>query len=118
MLSFAAMFALPLLSPSMQLVLIAVAAVGFDLGLQSSLVAHQTLVYSLEPKARGRLNALLFTGVFVGMALGSLLGSKAWALGRWPAVVALATIAGGVALVIRLTQKARPTEIAAEQAAQ
>jgi len=33
-------------------------------------------------------------------------------------VVALATIAGGVALVIRLTQKARPTEIAAEQAAQ
>ncbi|EOV3147623.1 MFS transporter, partial [Cronobacter malonaticus] len=117
MISFAAMFALPLLSPSMQLVLIAVAAVGFDLGLQSSLVAHQTLVYSLEPKARGRLNALLFTGVFVGMALGSLLGSKAWALGGWPAVVALATFAGGVALVIRLTQKARPTEIAAQQAA-
>ncbi|ELQ5980095.1 MFS transporter [Cronobacter sakazakii] len=118
MISFATMFALPLLSPSMQLVLIAVAAVGFDLGLQSSLVAHQTLVYSLEPKARGRLNALLFTGVFVGMALGSLLGSKAWALGGWPAVVALATLAGGVALVIRLTQKARPAEITAQQAAQ
>jgi len=118
MLSFAAMFALPLLSPSMQLLLIALAAVGFDLGLQSSLVAHQTLVYSLEPKARGRLNALLFTGVFVGMALGSLLGSKAWALGGWPAVVALATLASGIALVIRLTQKARPAEFAAQQAAQ
>ncbi|EOW6744345.1 MFS transporter [Cronobacter dublinensis] len=117
-LSFAAMFALPLLSPSMQLLLIALAAVGFDLGLQSSLVAHQTLVYSLEPKARGRLNALLFTGVFVGMALGSLLGSKAWALGGWPAVVALATLASGVALVIRLTQKARPAEFATQQAAQ
>ncbi|WP_340581770.1 lipid II flippase MurJ, partial [Klebsiella pneumoniae] len=42
---------------------------GFDLGLQSSLVAHQNLVYGLEPQARGRLNALLFTVVFIGMSL-------------------------------------------------
>ncbi|ELY2497652.1 MFS transporter [Cronobacter muytjensii] len=118
MLSFAAMFALPWLTPSMQLLLIALAAVGFDLGLQSSLVAHQTLVYSLEPTARGRLNALLFTGVFVGMALGSLLGSKAWAFGGWPAVVALATLASGLALVIRLTQKTRPAGFAAKPVAE
>ncbi|CCJ78960.1 MFS permease protein [Cronobacter muytjensii 530] len=118
MLSFAAMFAQPLLTPSMQLLVIALAAVGFDLGLQSSLVAHQTLVYSLEPTARGRLNALLFTGVFVGMALGSLLGSKAWAFGGWPAVVALATLASGLALVIRLTQKTRPAGFAAKPVAE
>ena len=68
-LSFALMFALPVLSPHGQLALIALSAVGFDLGLQSSLVAHQNLVYGLEPKARGRLNALLFTVVFIGMAL-------------------------------------------------
>ena len=59
-----------------QLVLIALSAVGFDLGLQSSLVAHQNLVYSLEPQARGRLNALLFTVIFIGMALGSALGQQ------------------------------------------
>lgn len=101
--SFGLMFLLPLLPVQGQLALIALSAVGFDLGLQSSLVAHQNLVYSLEPEARGRLNALLFTVVFIGMALGSALGSKLYALASWPAVVALAVASGAIALAIRLT---------------
>ncbi|HCT25322.1 MAG TPA: MFS transporter, partial [Stenotrophomonas sp.] len=40
-----------------------------------ALVAHQTLVYGLVPPARSRLNALLFTGMFIGMAAGGALGS-------------------------------------------
>lgn len=79
-LSFALMFVLPLLPVHAQLALIALSAIGFDLGLQSSLVAHQNLVYGLEPQARGRLNALLFTVVFIGMSLGSVLGSKLYVL--------------------------------------
>ncbi|MFY9995579.1 MAG: MFS transporter [Leclercia sp.] len=106
--SFALMFLLPLFGLHGQLILIAVAAVGFDLGLQSSLVAHQNLVYGLEPQARGRLNALLFTVVFIGMALGSALGSQLYTFAGWPGVVALATVAAAVALVIRLTD--RPCE--------
>ncbi|WP_449547442.1 MFS transporter [Lelliottia amnigena] len=105
--SFALMFLMPALGTSGQLILIAVSAVGFDLGLQSSLVAHQNLVYSLEPQARGRLNALLFTVIFIGMALGSALGSKVYAMVGWPGVVALATVCGAVALLIRLIESAR-----------
>ncbi|MNB89228.1 Inner membrane transport protein YnfM [compost metagenome] len=111
-LSFALMFLLPLFGLHGQLILIAVAAVGFDLGLQSSLVAHQNLVYGLEPQARGRLNALLFTVVFIGMALGSALGSQLYTLAGWPGVVALATVAAAVALVIRLTERPRETRTA------
>jgi predicted MFS family arabinose efflux permease len=89
--SFALMFLMPALGVHGQLILIAISAVGFDLGLQSSLVAHQNLVYSLEPQARGRLNALLFTVVFIGMALGSALGSNIYSLAgrawsRWQPV--------------------------------
>lgn len=105
--SFALMFLMPALGTSGQLILIAVSAVGFDLGLQSSLVAHQNLVYSLEPQARGRLNALLFTVIFIGMALGSALGSKVYAMVGWPGVVALATVCGAIALLIRLMESAR-----------
>ena len=101
--SFALMFLLPALPVQGQWLLIALSAVGFDLGLQSSLVAHQNLVYSLEPLARGRLNALLFTMVFIGMALGSVLGSQVYALANWEGVVALATFSSAIALVIRLT---------------
>lgn len=112
--SFALMFLMPMLGVHSQLILIAVSAVGFDLGLQSSLVAHQNLVYSLEPQARGRLNALLFTVVFIGMALGSALGTKVYALAGWPAVVALATLTGAIALVIRLTERTATTTAAAQ----
>lgn len=105
MLSFAAMFLLPLLSPHAQLVLIVLSAIGFDLGVQATLVSHQTLVYGLEPAARGRLNALLFTVVFIGMAVGSALGSKALELGGWSGVVTLATLAGGASLVVRFISR-------------
>ncbi|WP_442910792.1 MFS transporter [Kluyvera sp. CHPC 1.251] len=102
--SFALMLLLPVLPPMAQLALIAISAVGFDLGLQSSLVAHQNLVYSLEPQARGRLNALLFTGVFIGMSVGSVLGTQVYAMAGWEGVVVLATIAGLVALAIRISE--------------
>lgn len=103
--SFSLMFLLPALPVHGQWVLIALSAVGFDLGLQSSLVAHQNLVYSLEPEARARLNALLFTVVFIGMALGSVLGSQVYMLADWQGVVTLATFSGAIALAIRLAGK-------------
>nr|WP_237712961.1 MFS transporter [Serratia sp. M24T3] len=105
MVSFAAMFLLPLLTPHAQLVLIVLSAIGFDLGVQATLVSHQTLVYGLEPAARGRLNALLFTVVFIGMAAGSALGSKALELGGWSGVVALATVAGAASLLVRFLSR-------------
>ncbi|WP_318368617.1 MFS transporter [Enterobacter sp.] len=105
--AFALMFVMPLLPTEAQLAVIAISAIGFDLGLQSSLVAHQNLVYGLEPQARGRLNALLFTMVFIGMAAGSALGSKFYSMAGWPGVVMLATIAGGIALAIRLVSLPR-----------
>ena len=63
-------------------------------------MAHQNLVYSLEPQARGRLNALLFTVVFIGMSLGSVLGSKLYVLAGWNGVVTLAVVSGAIALAI------------------
>ncbi|MGK3223860.1 MFS transporter [Enterobacter soli] len=112
--SFALMFLMPALGTHGQLFLIALSAVGFDLGLQSSLVAHQNLVYSLEPQARGRLNALLFTVVFIGMALGSVAGTNIYSLAGWSGVVALATLCGAIALVIRLIESARVMSAQAE----
>ena len=105
--SFGLMFAMPWLPIEGQLALIAVSAIGFDLGIQATMIAHQTLIYGLQPEARGRLNALLFTTVFIGMAIGSVLGSEALEKAGWPAVVGLAVLAGIGSLIVRLTQGAR-----------
>ncbi len=103
--SFAALALEPLLSPTGQIVLLAVATVGFDFGVQAALVAHQTIVYAIEPAARSRLNALLFTGMFVGMALGAAFGSAMLARWGWMGVVSFATGAATLALIVRLVPR-------------
>lgn len=110
MLSFAAMGLMPLLSTQGQLILLAASAIGFDLGVQASLVAHQTIVYGIDPGARSRLNAVLFVGMFLGMALGAALGSVLLAQWGWMGVVGLATVAAGGALLVRLWPPARRLE--------
>jgi predicted MFS family arabinose efflux permease len=103
--SFAAMGLAPFLSPSGQVVLIAASAVGFDFGIQASLVAHQTIVYGIELGARSRLNALLFTGMFIGMALGAALGSAILVRWGWMGVVVFAAAAASTALLVRLVPR-------------
>ncbi|MBW1254183.1 MFS transporter [Pantoea allii] len=103
--SFALMFLLPLLPLPGQLVLIIICTIGFDLGVQATLVAHQTLIYGLVPDARSRLNALLFTIVFIGMASGAALGSLALAHWGWNGVVVLSTLAAAVSLIVRLASR-------------
>ena len=102
LLAFGAMLAMPLLPTGAQLGLMVTSAIAFDLGFQSTLVAHQTLVYGIDPGARSRLNAVLFVGMFTGMALGAALGSLALAQWGWPAVTALAVLSAALALAVRV----------------
>ncbi len=100
-LSFAMLSLAPLLSPHAQLWLLGLGAIGFDLGVQASLIAHQTIVYSIEPGARSRLNAVLFVGMFIGMASGAALGSLLLAEWGWVAVTGMAGLAALGALAVR-----------------
>lgn len=101
--SFALMAVMGVLTPGARLGLIVLSAIGFDFGVQASLVAHQTIVYGIDPAARSRLNALLFVGMFIGMASGAWLGSLALAQWGWMGVVGLATVAALGALGVRLS---------------
>jgi predicted MFS family arabinose efflux permease len=101
-LSFSAMLLLPWLAPAGQLALIAVSALGFDLGVQASLVAHQSIIYAIAPEARSRLNAVFMVGMFTGMAAGGGLGSLALAAFGWSGVVILAAASALLALGVRM----------------
>ena len=101
--SFAAMAWATQMPVNTQLIWLAIAAVGFDLGMQATLIAHQTIVYSIDPGARSRLNAVLFTGMFIGMAAGSAVGALLLAQWGWIAVTALATVSALAALLVRLS---------------
>jgi len=113
--SFALLFLLPLLPVPAQLALIVISALGFDFGVQATLVSHQTLIFGLEHTARSRLNALMFTGMFIGMAVGSALGSLLLERAGWPGVVALLTLSGAASFVVRM-QKQREEPKASQSA--
>jgi predicted MFS family arabinose efflux permease len=109
--SFATMALLPILPTSGRVALLVLSAIGFDFGIQATLVAHQTIVYQLEPAARSRLNAILFVGMFVGMAIGAALASVLLARWGFLAVTALAATTSALAFVVRLwpAGSARPS---------
>jgi predicted MFS family arabinose efflux permease len=103
--SFTAMALAPGRTANAQLALLALCTVGFDLGVQAALIAHQTLVYGIDPGARSRLNTVLFTGIFAGMATGAATGSLLLARWGWSAVIALAGTTAAAALVVRLGRR-------------
>jgi predicted MFS family arabinose efflux permease len=105
--SFALMFLAPSLSVNTQLWLLALCTVGFDLGVQATLIAHQTIVYGLEPAARSRLNAVLFVGMFIGMSAGAAAASLLFAEWGWTAVVALAVSTSLAAFAVRMLPERR-----------
>ncbi|HEY1129430.1 MAG TPA: MFS transporter [Roseateles sp.] len=92
-------FAVQALAPA-SLWLLVVVAVLFDLGVQAALVSHQSVVYSLDPASRSRLNAVLVSAMFIGMASGAALGSALLAALGWRAVPALGAMAALGALAI------------------
>lgn len=101
-LSFASMALAGFIPAGAQLWLLVAAAIGFDLGIQAALIAHQSIIYGLDAAARSRLNAVLFTGMFIGMAIGSALAAQLFAHFGWMAVTALATATALAALILRL----------------
>jgi len=84
------------------LVILIVGAVVFDLGIQASMIAHQSIVYGLDPTARSRLNALLLGTMFVGMSVGSALGSIALDRFGWRGGGVFGAVAAAAALLLRL----------------
>ena len=94
----AAAFTLMLLEPQSIAALI-LGAVLFDLGVMAGLVSHQTIVTSIDPAARSRLNGLLMTAAMIGMSLGAVAGGWAWSIAGWTGVCLTGVIAGLLALL-------------------
>lgn len=89
------------LDVGLALIVLVIGTVGFDLGVQVSLIGHQTIVYGLDAAARSRLNAVLLSGMFIGMSAGSAVGAMLLAGWGWTAVTVFGAVCGGAAYLVR-----------------
>ncbi len=79
-----------------------------DFGVQSALVSNQHVVFALHPAARGRLNTVFMTGMFLGGSAGSGLAVAGWNHAGWTGVCACGFVLAAIALAIACAGGRRP----------
>jgi predicted MFS family arabinose efflux permease len=75
-----------------------IGAVLLDLGTQSSQVANETRIYTLDPTAWNRLNTVYIFMFSIGTSLGCVIGTFAWSIAKWNGVCSTACLLLTVAL--------------------
>lgn len=86
-------------------VLIAISLLS--VGAQSVLVLLQTMMVSIDPAARSRLNTAHIVSNFIGGALGSTLAAALWQVGQWTAIMSCSALVVVFALTLWLFQRKR-----------
>ncbi|KQP61777.1 MFS transporter [Methylobacterium sp. Leaf399] len=105
-----AAFAVLWLAGTGSLVAVAVGVLLIDIGINAALIANQTRAYALVPGARGRINTVLFTGIFLFGAIGALAGSQAFLSYGWSGVCAVGIALAGAGLLVAIVEPRRPVE--------
>ena len=82
------------------LYLIIVCAIIMSMGFQGGSILNQTLLFSLNPGSRSRINTAFVTNNFVFGAVGSLLASSLWPFGGWQSICTGATCALVISLLV------------------
>ncbi|MBY0413089.1 MAG: MFS transporter [Bdellovibrionales bacterium] len=107
---FALLFLINFISKDLQIVLLIVSAVGFDFGIQTCLISHQTIVYGIDINARSRLNAILMSGMFIGMSIGAWLGGYLYGYCGIMGLAILATASCFLVLILKIISLSLITE--------
>ncbi|PZF57453.1 MFS transporter [Curtobacterium sp. MCSS17_008] len=82
------------------IVVVLVAVLLLDVGVQAANVLNQTRLFAIDPAARSRLNTAFVTGNFVGGAVGSAVAAVLWDAGGWTAVTIGAAVLIGFATTV------------------
>lgn len=102
---FALLFTINLIPKELEIFLLIVSAIGFDFGFQTCLISHQTIVYGIDLNARSRLNAILMSGMFIGMSIGAWLGGYLYGINGIIGLAILATVSCFIVLILKLIKK-------------
>jgi predicted MFS family arabinose efflux permease len=84
------------------------AAIALDAATQTNQIVSQRAIYGIDATARGRINAIYMTSIFLAGATGSLAASLAFAAGGWLATSIVGATCGLIVLLFFVLEKNRP----------
>lgn len=76
-----------------------------DFAIFSAQVANQVRVFSIDPSAQSRINGIYMLGYYLGGAVGSVVGVKAFAIYQWSGVVVVSIVFIVLSLIINSLAK-------------
>jgi predicted MFS family arabinose efflux permease len=85
-------------------------AIALDASAQGSQILAQRVIYGIDPEARGRINAVFMTSIFVAGAIGSLLAGVTFFYGGWPATAATGGAFGLLLVVLFVMEPKAPVK--------
>jgi predicted MFS family arabinose efflux permease len=88
--------------------LLVILAITLDGGTQLNQILGQRVVFALRPEARGRVNAIYMTIVFIFGAAGSSLATLSYQRGGWWAAMLVAAGLGLIGLALFATERRAP----------
>jgi MFS family permease len=85
-------------------IVLAAAAIALDSAMQGNQIMGQRLIYGIDPEARGRINAVYMTSIFLAGAGGSLLAGVTYYYGGWLGTAATGVVVGALLLLYFATE--------------
>jgi predicted MFS family arabinose efflux permease len=82
-----------------------IGVVLLDTGVQMSMISNQSVIFSLVPTARNRINTIYMTGMFLAGAAGSAAAGIAWIDLGWRGVSGLGIAVGLAGLGVHLSKR-------------
>jgi predicted MFS family arabinose efflux permease len=92
------------------LIVFALAAIGLDAAMQTNHIVSQRVIYGIDPEARGRMNAVYMTSIFLAGAVGSFLAGVTYFYGGWTATASTG-VGLGLLLLALFATESRPLDI-------
>lgn len=90
------------------LIALAALAILIDGAAQTNHIVSQRIIFSVAAEIRGRVNAIYMTIMFLGGALGSMLGTMTYHGGGWAATATAGGAAGALMLLLFATELWKP----------
>lgn len=79
-----------------------IGVIVLDMGVQATHISNQSLIFSLKPEARNRINTIYMVTYFIGGSLGTYITSFAWDAYKWTGVCVVGILLSTIAIVFHL----------------